>query len=211
MLRNHVVAAWAMSLNLQADPQKERRYRRVAFAREYLIDLDPKQAALRAGYSEGTARKAKSTLMKRQDVQRLIAEEAGHRALRTSVRVDTVVEELARVGFSNIATFLTRSADGAIEISLAKASDYDLAVVKKVVQDRIGENVVRTTIEMHDKLSALRDLLKHTVLAAGGVTEREEHRFPDLPEDLRARMAMVVAEAPEPLMIEAPEQQSAEA
>mgnify|MGYP004707086033 CR=1 FL=1 len=44
------------------------------FCREYLIDLNAKQAATRAGYSDNTARKIGSENLTKPDIQNRIAE-----------------------------------------------------------------------------------------------------------------------------------------
>ncbi len=63
------------------------------FVDEYLLDLNATQAAIRAGYSEATARSQGQRLLTKVDVARAIAEATKDRADRTETDVDWVLRE----------------------------------------------------------------------------------------------------------------------
>ena len=67
------------------------------FVLEYLIDLDPRQAAIRAGYSPRSARSQGLALMRRTDLAAAIRKEMDERARRTGITAERVLEEYARV------------------------------------------------------------------------------------------------------------------
>lgn len=69
------------------------------FCKEYLIDMKPRQAALRSGYAEGSATRVAKQLMAREDIQELIAKEMEARSVRTGITADEVLKE-----WHNIAT-----------------------------------------------------------------------------------------------------------
>ena len=66
------------------------------FCREYLVDLNATAAALRAGYSERTAKQQGSRLLTNVDVQAAIAEAQKARAMRTGLTQDAVVQGLLK-------------------------------------------------------------------------------------------------------------------
>lgn len=70
------------------------------FAREYIIDLNAKQAAIRAGYSPHTADRQGSRLLRYADVQGYIREEMAARQARTGISQDTVLEELRQIALA---------------------------------------------------------------------------------------------------------------
>ena len=67
------------------------------FVLEYLIDLDPRQAAIRAGYSPRSARSQGPALLRRTDIAAAIRKEMDERARRTGITAERVLEEYARV------------------------------------------------------------------------------------------------------------------
>jgi len=76
--------------------------RRRLFAQEYLKDLNATAAALRAGYAAGSAKVSGHKLMHTPEVVALI--EAAQAKLRekNDVTVERIVEELRRVGLSDL-------------------------------------------------------------------------------------------------------------
>lgn len=71
--------------------------KRQKFVREYLIDLNATQAAIRAGYSARTARMAGSRLLTNDDVKAVIDEALRKRAAKTELTAEWIVEELRKV------------------------------------------------------------------------------------------------------------------
>ncbi len=72
------------------------------FVGEYLIDLNATQAAIRAGYSEATAKQQGARLLTKADVRAAVADGQEKRAKRTEITADRVLQELAKIGFSDI-------------------------------------------------------------------------------------------------------------
>jgi len=77
--------------------------RRLLFAREYLIDFNATQAAIRAGYSPKSATAQASLLLTKSDVQAAIADGQAKRVAKIEIRADTVLRELARLALADIA------------------------------------------------------------------------------------------------------------
>ncbi len=70
------------------------------FVEEYLVDLNATQAALRAGYSEKTARSIGAENLSKPDIEKAIADALEARRLRTEITQDRVLEELAAIAFA---------------------------------------------------------------------------------------------------------------
>jgi len=67
------------------------------FCREYLIDLNATQAAIRAGYSENTARKIGSENLTKPDVQNRIAELKANRNEQVNIDAAYVLRRLVEI------------------------------------------------------------------------------------------------------------------
>jgi phage terminase small subunit len=76
--------------------------RRQQFVLEYMVDLVPSAAAIRAGYPVASARLEAMKLMRDPDIARAIDKELADRARRTRITADRVLDELACTGFSNV-------------------------------------------------------------------------------------------------------------
>jgi phage terminase small subunit len=70
------------------------------FVKEYIVDFNGTQAAIRAGYSEKTAAEQASRLLKNVKVAKAVAKEVAERAKRVEVNADyvlaTIVETVER-------------------------------------------------------------------------------------------------------------------
>ncbi|WP_375453727.1 terminase small subunit [uncultured Methylobacterium sp.] len=67
------------------------------FVEEYLVDLNATQAAIRAGYSEDTARQQGHRLLTDADISDAVAEAQAARAARVQVTADQVLRELVDI------------------------------------------------------------------------------------------------------------------
>jgi phage terminase small subunit len=78
--------------------------RQAAFVREYLIDLNATAAYKRAGYkAQGrSAENAASRLLGSVGVRDSIADAQAKRACRTEIKADRVLQEVARLAFSDL-------------------------------------------------------------------------------------------------------------
>lgn len=77
-------------------PKQER------FAQEYVVDLNATQAAIRAGYSEDTAKQQGSRLLTNVDVQTHVEHIRAAQIKRTGIDADTVLFELLRIARSDL-------------------------------------------------------------------------------------------------------------
>ena len=91
--------------------------RQAAFCREYLIDLNAKQAAIRAGYSENTATQQAARLLTNVNVQAQIDKLKAKRAERTDITADRVLTELDCMGFYDPADIASHPMRGPQDIA----------------------------------------------------------------------------------------------
>jgi len=156
------------------------------FVEEYLVDLNATQAAIRAGYSAKTAYSAGQRLLKDVDVAEAISAAQAKRSERTQITADQVLQELAKVGFSNLSDVTNWGikevafgfdADGkrlrAEDIGDAAMVRYvDAPFVEPIDRDNLPDEVRAAVaevslgkdgfkIKMHDKVGALTQIGRH--------------------------------------------------
>ncbi|RUX08049.1 MAG: terminase small subunit [Mesorhizobium sp.] len=69
------------------------------FVREYLIDLNATQAAIRCGYSAKTANREGSRLLSNADIKEAIAKRNQKRVDKTEITAERVLKEISRMAF----------------------------------------------------------------------------------------------------------------
>lgn len=139
--------------------------KQAAFVKEYPVDLNATQAAIRAGFSEKTARAKASQLMDLPHVMEAIEAEMAKRSERTEITQDRVLQELARVGFSDIRKLFTETG------SLKRPEEWDddaaafvssiEVVVRKVPGGDEDEVEHIHKVKLWDKNSALEKIARH--------------------------------------------------
>lgn len=164
-----------MSDNIQP---KKGAVRWKIFACEYVIDLNGTRAAIAAGYSENGAHAAASRLLRNVKVRSLVEELTAERAKRLDITADKVLQELARIAFSNMRDFAKPKEDGSIYFDFSKLSREQAAAIQELTIDEYtdgtGENarpVKRVRFKLSDKRASLELLGKHLKL----FTDKVEH------------------------------------
>lgn len=128
------------------------------FCDEYLIDLNGTQAAIRAGYSKNSANEQAAQLLAKLSVSAYISERREKLSQKLEITQERVLEELARIGFSNVKDFVN---GGNNVLELKHIEDSKTAAVA-AVKTRLGDDgSVNTEIKLHDKVSALEKLARH--------------------------------------------------
>jgi len=129
------------------------------FCEEYMIDLNGKQAAIRAGYSAKTAENKASNLLRLVKVGSRIDKLKKARSKRTEIEVDQVVKELALVAFANMLDYISIE-DGVARIDLSELSPDQAAAIHEIKTEHM-ESGQCTKIKLIDKLRALTKLGEH--------------------------------------------------
>lgn len=143
------------------------------FVREYLVDLNGRQAAIRAGYAPLSAEASASQLLSVPKVANALAVEQAKLAARTEVNQERIIREYARIAFADIRSFSQFDDAGIIIRPSDDLSADDAAAVAEVSETvkMVGKgedaHPVRTVkIKLHDKLRALEALGRHLGLDA---------------------------------------------
>lgn len=139
-----------------------------AFIEEYLIDLNATQAAIRAGYSEDTAFSIGCENLTKPLIAAAIAEAKLARSKRTNIKADRVLQELARIGFSDLRKVITdhghiRNPQAWDDDTAAAISSLEVVRKSDSEKDEDGHPIIEYVhkIKMWDKNSALEKLAKH--------------------------------------------------
>lgn len=150
------------------------------FCREYLIDLNGTQAAIRAGYSKKTAGQAAGEQLKKPEIQARLREAIASRAARTEITADRVLAEYAKLAFLDIRKAFNEN--GKLkpihEIDDATAAAIAGIEVEELFEGRGDDRKSIGTlskIRLSDKRAALADVAKHL----GMFVDRHEHSGPN--------------------------------
>lgn len=132
------------------------------FVEEYLVDLNATQAAIRAGYSEQTARVIGHENLTKPDIQKAITAAREKQQRRVEITADRVLEEYAKIAFFDPRKLFT--ADGAIK-PVQYWDDDVAAVIGALDVVEIGDNgemIGRVKkLKLIDKKGALDSIGKH--------------------------------------------------
>lgn len=151
------------------------RDRHELFAKEYLIDQNGTQAAIRAGYSPRSAHVTAARLLKQPNVRDIIDAAQVQAVAKLDLSRDRILGELAKIGFSNPLDY-GRVVDGHFEFDLTETSRDQLAAVAELTtrtryvdkaKGKKGDLDVlerHTKLKLSDKRMALVDLGRATGL-----------------------------------------------
>jgi len=148
------------------------------FCDEYLIDLNATQAAIRAGYSEKTARFIGAENLTKPNIQEYIQQRMNEREKRTEITQDMVLRELAKIAFPNGSDFakvvtkprkkmvwndeIQEYEEKEVEEQFVEIIDTDLLPDdKKAAIASIKETKYGIVVEPYDKLKALELIGRH--------------------------------------------------
>lgn len=131
------------------------------FCKEYLIDLNATQAAIRSGYSKKTACAIGTENLRKPNIQSRIEELNSERAQRTEITADRVIEQIGAMAFGDLRYVF----DGTRLMRPDEWSDQAAALVAglEVTTVSRGEGEVEyiAKIRSTDRLKALELLGRH--------------------------------------------------
>jgi len=186
------------------------------FIDEYLVDLDPKRAAIEAGYSKSMAASKAyqwvSNSKVKPHVYEAVRKQFQKRSERTELTQDMVINELRKIGFSDIRKVVSWGKRPVLEdldeddglrvypVELVASENIDDDTAAAVSEVALTAQGVR--VKLHDKQSALVNLGKHvgcfpTRLEHGGVGggPMQFQEIPLTPKERARRLLFILAEA----------------
>lgn len=142
------------------------------FVAEYLVHFNALKAALAAGYTRELAQNKAHTWVRldgpKPRVARAIRTMLQNRLNRLNVTADSVISELAKLGFSNMLNYVNMDADGTPYFDLTNLNPDTAAAIKTLTIDEYKEGrgesareLRRVKIELYDKKAALVSLGQH--------------------------------------------------
>ena len=132
--------------------------KRELFVLEYMKDKNGKQAAIRAGYSPGSAEVTASNILSdtkvKERIEELNTEQVQRLKNEAFVNEEMIMQELKSLGFANIDDFVSYDNEGVNLIPSKDLPRSKLAAVKgvKMKNTRYGTDV---EFDLYDKGSAL--------------------------------------------------------
>lgn len=149
--------------------------KRDLFVVEYLVDLNATQAAIRAGYSAKTAYSQGQRLLKNVDIAAAIQKAAQARVASTTITAEKVIQELARIGLSDMRKFAKWGPGGVLLVdsdqltedearAVSEVSEYLPTIVETTKKDGTVQRVQSggsRKFKLHSKEAALALLAKH--------------------------------------------------
>jgi len=140
--------------------------KQAVFVQEYLIDLNGTQAAIRAGYSEDSARQMGSENLSKPYIKESIDIALDARARRTEITADRVLSEIAKLALYNVQDLLNDS-DGSLKAIHDIERDVTAAITEittKTISKDGDDLVLETKVKLSDKGQNLERLGKHLKL-----------------------------------------------
>lgn len=107
------------------------------FVREYLIDLDKVRAyrAVRPDVLDSTVHSASTRFLRRADVQAKLAEVSAEMFGPLRIDAERVAQELAALGFANMADYVRVQSDGSAALDLSQLTERQLSAIQEFVVD----------------------------------------------------------------------------
>lgn len=184
-------------LGMKQKRSKKLTEKQKLFVAEYLVDLNATKAAVRAGYTEKTARIHSSKMLANANIQQLISESLRKRTDKLEITSERILSELAYMGFSNMLDYIGTTEFGDAYVDLSSLTREQAKAIQEITVEAYTEGrgedareIKRTKFKLADKRGSLELLGKHLKL----FTDRHEHHL-DLDElsdnqllDLLARL-----------------------
>jgi phage terminase small subunit len=153
---------------------KKAQIRYELFAKEYVLDLNGTRAAIAAGYSEKGADVASIRMLGNARVKELIAGLVEKRVKALDLSADKVLEELARLGFSNMLDYITIQ-NGAAVVDFSRVTRDQGAAMHEITVDEYMDGsgpdarpVKRIRFKLTDKVRSLELLGRYLKLFQEG-------------------------------------------
>jgi len=167
------------------------------FVKEYLIDLNATQAALRAGYSPKTAKQTGTENLSKPIIQAEIQKHMNERVERVEITADRILQELGDIAFNDVNNVVyvdtreyvsgwkvvQKETEDQPEIKEPLYSTAQMVVVKDLSQltplqrksiASIKQGKEGIEIKFHDKIKAAELLGKHMKMFADKVEHSGE-------------------------------------
>jgi len=131
------------------------------FVREYLIDLNATQAAIRAGYSAKTANEQCARLLANVSIQQAVQNAQSKRAERTEITQDWVLKRLASIVEVPLTELCGWNPSGITLRDSEGMPAEAIASIKKITERMGADGNSSLSVEQYDKMRALELIGRH--------------------------------------------------
>lgn len=168
------------------------------FVLEYIISKNPEKSATKAGYSKSVARSKAyqwvSDSKHKPNVYNEIQKRLNKKLGQLGITADRVLEELARIGFSNMGDYIGVTGNGEPYIDMSSMTREQASAIQEVTSevyvDRVFdengeeafEKVKKTKFKLCDKKGSLKLLGDHLKLFNGDKEQKDVTIKIDLPK-----------------------------
>lgn len=164
------------------------------FVDEYLVDLNATQAAIRAGYSQRTAKEIGCQNLTKLNIAAAIDKAIMARSARTKITVDRVLKELARLAFANMFDYVRVNSDGLAYVDLSDITRDQFAAVQELNIDQYLEfendearEVKKVKLKLADKRSNLELIGRHLKMFTDKIEHGGELTLGQIVKDIQGR------------------------
>ncbi len=173
--------------NLSSQMCIQRCPKQKAFVQEYIIDLHPEKAAIRAGYKASHAGKHAKKLLASAPIIQAIEQAlqdklSPHKvpkqlaANESTLTIARVVNELASIGFTTMADVCLWDASGIQVKESINIPREHTAAIAEIIESSTGKGGIR--IKLHAKLKALEMLGRHLGMFTTEEAKETEQSMP---------------------------------
>ncbi|MDE1492907.1 terminase small subunit [Xenorhabdus bovienii] len=145
------------------------------FCREYLVDLNATQAAIRAGYSEKTANRIAAQLLSKLDIQNRISELKTGRNEEVGINATYVLKRLVEIDQMDVLDILTDGGELKPVKDWPKVWRTTLSGMEVVEMGSQDTTALLKKIKWPDKVKNLELLGKHISVQAFRDQVKNEH------------------------------------
>jgi phage terminase small subunit len=136
--------------------------KQILFVDEYLLDLNASAAAARAGYSKTNTYKQGSRLLAHKGVAEAVRRSMEERSTRTQISQDRVLQEIARLAFSNMLDYVEPGEDGLVAVEPTRLDRGQAAALTEISVEKFASGSdKRVRIKLADKKGYLELLARH--------------------------------------------------
>lgn len=180
------------------------------FCREYIIDFNASQAAIRAGYLPTNAGQTGHALLNNPKITDRIQQLKRDRIARLQITGDRVVRELARIAFADI-TQITSFDNNGLRVKTSEEISQDHTAAIASLAQMSGKEGKSVKVKMHSKEKALELLGRHlgifkdaeasqgmTIINMGVMGEKDltkpKERTPEEEAEYQKNLAVVLSD-----------------
>ncbi|MHC4864670.1 MAG: terminase small subunit [Planctomycetota bacterium] len=165
------------------------------FVDEFLIDLNATQAAIRAGYSEKSARQIGSELLGKAVLFAEVRRAINDRRDESIMDVDELLSEYSRLGRSDILNYVTFEGKDVVLRNSDELAESEARAISEVSEKVNKDGSKSISFKLHSKPHALDSLAKYYKLFVERHDVNVNLSWVDLMTDVQKRKAELDAKA----------------